>query len=55
MNLGFYSLAVQMRNTVVVLCCLLQGFIPLVVPDMLKGAIFVSCLIGLMLLEINFN
>lgn len=44
-----------MRNTPVVLFCLLQGFIPLVVPDMLKGAVFVSCLICSMLLEINFN
>lgn len=52
MNLCFYS---QIRNTIVVLFCFLQGFIPLVVPDMLKGAVFVSCIICLMLLDRDFK
>lgn len=35
---------VQGGNTFVGFC-LLQGFVPVVVPDMLKGAVFVSCMI----------
>lgn len=51
----FYSLGVQIRNTLVLLFCLLQGFIPLVVPDVLKGAVFVSCIMRLMLLDMDFK